>query len=150
MKAYSQATGGTRDRVGQNDFYTSDEQRKLEWNMSMYLPAMAGVLVLGIGDSMASLIGVWLGRNRWFGTSRTVEGTTAAVISMFLFTFVTVQAVHFINVLMFQGALNIIDPSWIRFLLSTILTCLLEAFTSQIDNLFLPMFYYTSMILIGV
>jgi hypothetical protein len=36
-----------------------------------------------------------------------------------------------------------------RFLLSTCLTCLLEAFTSQIDNLYLPLFYYNCMILIG-
>jgi hypothetical protein len=41
------------------------------------------------------------------------------------------------------------SQNWLSFLASTVLTCLLEAFTSQIDNLFLPIFYYTCMIVIG-
>lgn len=31
-----------------------DAQNMLAWNMNIYLPALAGVLILGIGDSMVS------------------------------------------------------------------------------------------------
>lgn len=37
--------------------------------------------------------------------------------------------------------------NWGGFLIATTLTCLLEAVTSQIDNLFLPLYYYVCMII---
>jgi dolichol kinase len=46
---------------------------------SSVLPPMAGVLALGVGDSVASYVGTRFGRTRWAGTLKTVEGTVAAV-----------------------------------------------------------------------
>ena len=44
----------------------------------------AGVVVLGMGDAVASVVGIHLGRCRWPGTRKTVEGTAAAAASMLL------------------------------------------------------------------
>ncbi|CAG8756104.1 24501_t:CDS:2, partial [Racocetra persica] len=41
------------------------------------LANMSGILTLGLGDAMASIIGKRYGRRRWPGTSKTVEGTIA-------------------------------------------------------------------------
>ena len=43
-----------------------------------------GVVVLGMGDAVASVVGVHVGRCRWPGTRKTVEGTAAAAASMLL------------------------------------------------------------------
>jgi dolichol kinase len=56
------------------------------------------------------LVGVWVGRIRWFGTKRTVEGTLAAILSIFFFTYAMVLVMQFINVQLFQGLLIIIEP----------------------------------------
>lgn len=40
-----------------------------------FLPALAGVLVLGIGDAVASLVGSYWGRHHWPGSPKTYEGT---------------------------------------------------------------------------
>lgn len=42
------------DRYGSPD---RPDQQLLVWDMSIYLPALAGVLVLGVGDSMVSSAG---------------------------------------------------------------------------------------------
>lgn len=43
-----------------------------------------GVLILGIGDMMASFIGVLYGKHRWNGLNKTIEGTIAAFLSTFI------------------------------------------------------------------
>ena len=43
---------------------------------------LAGLLVLGVGDAIASVVGVLVGRTRWPGTRKTVEGSTAALCTM--------------------------------------------------------------------
>ncbi|CAG8487057.1 15377_t:CDS:2 [Racocetra fulgida] len=48
---------------------------------------MSGILTLGLGDAMASIIGKRYGRRRWPGTSKTVEGTIAFIISHLLGAF---------------------------------------------------------------
>ena len=42
-----------------------------------------GVLTLGVGDALASIIGRRYGRVRWPGSSKTVEGSIAFVTSIF-------------------------------------------------------------------
>lgn len=90
--------------------YDSNNHRQLTWDMSVYLPAMCGVLVLGIGDSMASLVGVWVGRLKWFNINRTVEGTAAAITSIMGFTYCMVRGFQFVNEIMLGGSLIILDP----------------------------------------
>ncbi|RUS22082.1 hypothetical protein BC937DRAFT_90496 [Endogone sp. FLAS-F59071] len=48
------------------------------------LAGLSGILALGLGDSMASIVGKRFGRHRWPGTSKTVEGTVAYVLSVLL------------------------------------------------------------------
>ncbi|RUO95322.1 hypothetical protein BC936DRAFT_144457, partial [Jimgerdemannia flammicorona] len=48
------------------------------------LAGLSGILALGLGDSMASIVGKYLGRHRWPGTNKTVEGTAAYVASVLL------------------------------------------------------------------
>jgi dolichol kinase len=102
-----------------------------------FIPAMTGVLILGVGDSMASLVGIYLGRIRWPGTHKTVAGTIGAIISI-LSCVAIIQAMG-IHLLALP-----IKVMWMSLSVSAIMTCLLEAFTMQIDNLFLPPFFYAS------
>ena len=46
-------------------------------------PAMVSVVVLAVGDALASIVGIKYGRRKIWGTNRSLEGTTA----FFLFSF---------------------------------------------------------------
>ncbi|CAG8446535.1 11147_t:CDS:10 [Ambispora gerdemannii] len=50
------------------------------------IAGLSGILTLGLGDSMASIIGRKYGRRRWHGTSKTFEGTAAFIIFVLLGT----------------------------------------------------------------
>jgi dolichol kinase len=96
------------------------------------LTPLSGVIILGIGDTMASLVGVKFGKRRWFqGTYKTIEGTLGATLSVSIlcFAFWLLDAKANVNALL--GAL-----------ISMTCSCLLEAFTQQIDNLVLPLFHF--------
>jgi len=49
------------------------------------LALYSGILALGIGDTMASVVGKTFGRLRWPGSLKTVEGTLAGIMSQLLF-----------------------------------------------------------------
>ncbi len=49
-----------------------------------FLLPYLGVLLVGLGDSFASLAGMYLGRIKWPHTKKTVEGTMAAVAVVLL------------------------------------------------------------------
>lgn len=47
------------------------------------LDQYTGILVLGVGDALASVVGKRLGRHRWSaGSLKTVEGSVAFVLSV--------------------------------------------------------------------
>mmetsp|Transcript_27328 Transcript_27328/g.41986 ORF Transcript_27328/g.41986 Transcript_27328/m.41986 type:complete len:162 (+) Transcript_27328:135-620(+) len=77
----------------------------------------AGLIVLGVGDSMGAIVGTTHGRIKWPQSKRTLEGSGAMFISMLLLT------------LPFDGC------AWWWCLHLTFL----EACTSQLDNLCLPL-----------
>uniref|UniRef100_A0A224YNK7 dolichol kinase n=1 Tax=Rhipicephalus zambeziensis TaxID=60191 RepID=A0A224YNK7_9ACAR len=96
---------------------------------------LSGTVALGIGDTAASVVGSKLGKHQWPGTSKTAEGTLAAIVAQFGFyfplLFVAVPTVWHLNTL-----------------LLIVVLCLdsyLEAFTTQVDNLALPIFVYPMM-----
>ena len=85
-----------------------------------FLPFI-GVLVLGIGDSVGAIAGVNFGRHRWPGSTRTLEGSFSMYASMFVPLFLVYTS-----------------DCWEIGVVLAIVT-LLEASTSQIDNLCLPL-----------
>ncbi len=88
---------------------------------------VSGIIILGIGDALAAIIGSKYGQIKWPNSNKTFEGTLAAIISSLL-----------LYILMF---INIIDTQMIFNLVQVITaTFILEAITKQIDNLYLPLF----------
>ncbi|ODN75059.1 hypothetical protein L202_06278 [Cryptococcus amylolentus CBS 6039] len=87
-----------------------------------------GVLSLGIGDALASIVGRRIGRLRWcpaFG--KTVEGSLAFFLS------VLVSSV-------FMWAVGAVDSfNLVPYTITVAFVTLLEAFSAQNDNLILPM-----------
>ncbi|XP_071964081.1 dolichol kinase-like isoform X2 [Antedon mediterranea] len=95
------------------------------------LVLFSGVISLGIGDTAASVIGSKYGKHRWSAeTVKTIEGTLAAVVTQLAACYV------------FSAISTTLDSqySWTAMTAVVLLTSLLEAFTSQIDNLILPLF----------
>jgi dolichol kinase len=89
-----------------------------------------GVLSLGIGDAMGAIVGVLFGRTCWSrDNSRTLEGSMSMWVSLLL----SCGWVYW-----YCGACNLASFSW-RSTVTVTLVTLLEAHTSQIDNLVLPL-----------
>ena len=92
---------------------------------------LSGVLSIGIGDSAASIIGSRIGHTKWpYSQSKSVEGTIASIIFQILF----LQLLFLIKVLEYQSGWGVFVP--------VILTALLEAHTTQVDNIVLPLTMY--------
>jgi len=107
---------------------------------SLVLPSLApyaGILVIGVGDALAALIGTRYGRHRWANSSKTLEGSLAAVVGVFT----TMLTLRYLQIYMYD--LEPLTPlSVISMLVCTLLPCMLEANTDQIDNFLLPLFTY--------
>jgi dolichol kinase len=94
--------------------------------------AASGVLVLGVLDAVASAAGATFGRTRWPNSEKTVEGSLAGsatcAVSALAWAFLTGTL---------QSPQN---AAWICVVAA--LSAMLEAFTAQIDNLVLPIFFF--------
>ncbi|RYR68346.1 hypothetical protein Ahy_A03g014836 isoform B [Arachis hypogaea] len=100
------------------------------------LAPFAGILSLGIGDTMASLIGHKYGVLRWSKTGKkTIEGTAAGIMS--------VLASCWLLLLLLASSGYIFTQHWFSLLLSVTVSGLLEAYTAQLDNAFIPLFFYS-------
>ena len=97
------------------------------------LPAL-GIIVLGVGDAVGSIVGVYLGSHKWPGTKRTIEGSLGMFLSMVL----SVVIIPYLDPA--SDANTIWDAALTGLYASPQLLVLtvLEAFTGQIDNLCLP------------
>lgn len=109
---------------------------------SAVLPPMAGILALGVGDSVASYVGTRLGRTRWPGTAKTVEGTAAAVGAIVVGAVALCAAAGAVAP---APAARLTGGVLLRILGATVATCVLEALTDQIDNLFLPLHFFCAL-----
>ena len=116
-------------------------------SVALDVAPFAGVVVLGMGDAVASVVGIHLGRCRWPGTRKTVEGTAAAAASMLLLLLLLRRLLQG-----GRGHAEWLGPAtdWWAAALCTALVCLLEAWTSQIDNLFLPIYYCAVLLLVDL
>ncbi|XP_073680367.1 dolichol kinase [Garra rufa] len=97
----------------------------------------AGVLAVGVGDTVASIFGSTVGEIRWPGTKKTFEGTATSVFAQIIAVVVFLIADSSIN-------LNA-SYSWV--VGSITMVAMLEAYTSQIDNLLLPLYLYILLLL---
>jgi dolichol kinase len=100
------------------------------------LAPFAGILSLGIGDTMASLVGHKYGVLRWSkGGKKTIEGTAAGITSMLL------ACLFLLPWLAWTGFTS--SQDWISLVIAVILAGLLEAYTTQLDNAFIPLIFYS-------
>ena len=90
---------------------------------------LSGVLSIGIGDSAASIVGSKFGRIRFPGTSKTLEGTLASILAQIIF-------VCFVTNLNFFVVLSILFVAFV------------EALTTQVDNVVLPIILYSLLTLL--
>lgn len=93
--------------------------------------AFSGIAILGVADSAASVLGRRLGRHKILGTSKTWEGTLGGI------TCNTACWVLFIESIR-KGAID-----YRAAFEASIASCLLEASTTQLDNIFLPLHHLT-------
>ncbi|KAL8089887.1 hypothetical protein AgCh_039372 [Apium graveolens] len=100
------------------------------------LAPFAGILSLGIGDTMASMVGHKYGVLRWSKTGKkTIEGTAAGITS------VLAACSILLPILATTG--YIFTQHWFSLLLAVTLSGLLEAYTAQLDNAFIPLVFYS-------
>ncbi|XP_039118202.1 dolichol kinase EVAN-like isoform X1 [Dioscorea cayenensis subsp. rotundata] len=110
-----------------------------KWMSSGYndrpLVPFAGILSLGIGDTMASMVGHKYGVLRWSKTGKkTIEGTVAGIASVLVACFILLHL---------ASAGYILSQHWVPLLLAVTLSGLLEAYTAQLDNAFIPLVFYS-------
>ncbi|WCJ40976.1 Dolichol kinase EVAN [Euphorbia peplus] len=110
------------------------------WMSSEYndrpLAPFAGILSLGIGDTMASMVGHKYGVLRWSKSGKkTVEGTAAGITSV-------LAACSFLLPILASSG-YILTQHWVSLLPAVILSGLLEAYTAQLDNAFIPLVFYS-------
>ncbi|KAK2151286.1 hypothetical protein LSH36_368g01013 [Paralvinella palmiformis] len=86
-------------------------------------------------ESVAAVVGSMIGKHHWRGSRRTKEGTIAGMISQLLFI-----------ILLYSWGAFVTPDSWFRVIISVILTSLIEAYTSHVDNLILPLVMYILLI----
>lgn len=112
------------------------------------MASLSGVLSLGFGDAAASIIGKRFGCYRWPGTKKTVEGTAAFIIAVLLSSLVIVYSSALVGI---DGASRYVASAgrgeWINYSVVITITALLEAFSTQNDNIIIPLYMYVLVIL---
>lgn len=106
---------------------------------SSRLSLYTGILTLGVGDALASIVGKRIGRHRWSpSTSKTIEGSAAFVISV----------VACGCVLRLCGLIE--EFSTMRYAAVITMSAVLEALSDQNDNLTLPLYMWCILVAVQV
>src|SRR5690606_16328910 len=87
---------------------------------------------IGCGDTFASAIGFKFGRRKWPGSSKTYLGTAAAVLAQLIGGCIFWWYIGVELRLLLVLKLTVISVA----------ISLLEAFTQQVDNLLLPLYFH--------
>lgn len=90
-----------------------------------------GVLSLGIGDSMASIIGRKFGNVKWKGSNKSLQGTIAFILSTF-------AAFYLVDYYMNSNPGYTPISNWENVFVVTIITGLLEGASDLNDNFLIP------------
>ncbi|XP_026481866.1 dolichol kinase isoform X2 [Ctenocephalides felis] len=96
------------------------------------MPLLAGLLSIGIGDTMASIIGSNFGRHKWKGSKKSVEGTLSSIIFQLLL----------VLLLVYTGFVKGSCYNILQSIFAIVTNALIEAKTDQVDNLVLPIITY--------
>lgn len=91
--------------------------------------SVVGLVVLGVGDSLASIVGSKWGEIHWSNSSKTLEGTVTFILS----TFTICSLFKFLDWFF-------IDKSYYALLLTCTLSGLLEGNSDMNDNIMIPGF----------
>ncbi|BDA46982.1 probable dolichol kinase at C-terminar half [Coccomyxa sp. Obi] len=132
--------------------------------------AFSGIMILGVADSAASAIGRRFGRHRILGTRKTVEGTLGGIVctlAAWLLLWPLCRCGGKESPILLKGILGAVEGKaglvggralvgglgsgltqvsggvalW-AMMAATVASCLLEAATTQLDNIFLPLHHY--------
>ncbi|KAI8981823.1 hypothetical protein BDF20DRAFT_912064 [Mycotypha africana] len=116
---------------------------------SNVLASLSGILSLGFGDAAASIVGKKFGRYHWPGTKKTVEGTLAFIVTVLLSALMVVYTSALLNLdETTEFAASAGRSEWLTYSNVVTLTGLLEAFSTQNDNIIIPLYMY-ALIVIG-
>nr|CAG4641955.1 EOG090X0BFL [Eurycercus lamellatus] len=91
----------------------------------------SGIISLGVGDSAASIGGSLFGRTKWPSSEKSLEGTACSIVAEMIFA-----------VCLELGTFGNLNFPWVRYSSAAVVTSLVEAQTSQVDNLILPIVMY--------
>ncbi|KAG8185483.1 hypothetical protein JTE90_019741 [Oedothorax gibbosus] len=101
-------------------------------SQSAHISLFSGVISVGFGDTAAAIGGTLFGQNNWKGSKKTYEGTICA------FTVQLITSLFFLSY-------GHVFSTWNVFLtvIAIFSTSILEAKTTQVDNLVLPLFLFS-------
>lgn len=99
----------------------------------------SGILLIGVGDAFAASFGVRFGRIHWPTSHRTVEGSSAFMVSILL----VAGLVWSLALGHEEGAASTAPGvrQVVAYVSATFLSMLLEVYTQSIDNLVLPLYF---------
>ncbi|ABN66574.2 dolichol kinase, partial [Scheffersomyces stipitis CBS 6054] len=92
-----------------------------------------GIIALGLGDSMASIIGQSFGSYKWKGSDKSVQGSIAFVVA----TFSSFVALDY-ALTEYAGEIYVPVGNWENLLVSTLVCAVLEGTSNLNDNFFVP------------
>jgi hypothetical protein len=106
---------------------------------------LSGVVIIGVGDTAASFVGKLFGRVPVHaGSSKTVEGTLAGISASLGSWVVLLWAVQLLPGLSTAYGM----AWWVQLVGATAGAGLMEAATSQLDNILLPLWYLPHLLLV--
>ena len=117
------------------------EKKKLLMAVKSLLPHL-GWITVGVGDSFAAIIGSQYGMHKWPGTKRTMEGTCAMFLSTLLTSiFILYSTVDRTSATFHDHIKQLFSfTSIVPIIVTLLLTSIMEAYTTENDNIILPLF----------
>ena len=122
-------------------------EKQLNNNYSSIRPqvwSLAGIVATGVGDGVASVVGSqWGKRPVVMGSRKTVEGTAAGILAC-IGTWVLLALYYgdlFQVAIVGKGEVVVVAV-----VVASVLSGLMEAATEQLDNLFVPLHYFTLLV----
>lgn len=105
------------------------------------MAGLSGLVIIGVGDTAASFVGKLFGRMPVHaGSSKTVEGTLAGIVASLAAWVLLLWVVKLLPALT-------AGQWWSQLVIATAGAGLMEAATSQLDNILLPLWYLPHLVL---